>query len=123
LKALQRAAEEGKSVRAFGEVRAGWFGAEMAHPRYRIVHEGEPLPQALTPIYPTTARMPQATIRARVLEALDDGPLEDSLPGRLLARYRLPAFAESVKLLHRPPPGADLQTFAERSHPAWRRVK
>ncbi len=37
LKQFQRAAEEGLLVRAFGEVRGGFFGAEMVHPRYRIV--------------------------------------------------------------------------------------
>ncbi|MGH8766120.1 MAG: ATP-dependent DNA helicase RecG, partial [Burkholderiales bacterium] len=55
LKQFRRAADEGRSVRAFGEVRPGFFGAEMVHPRYRIVGPGEPLPQALTPVYPTTA--------------------------------------------------------------------
>ena len=43
LKQFQRAAEEGLLVRAFGEVRPGFFGAEMVHPRYRIVPAGEPL--------------------------------------------------------------------------------
>ena len=33
----------------------GLFGAEMAHPRYRFVQPGEPLPETLTPVYPTTA--------------------------------------------------------------------
>ena len=52
-----------KLVRAFGEVRPGFFGAEMAHPRYRIVKEGEPLPATLTPVYPTTAGLTQETLR------------------------------------------------------------
>jgi len=55
LKQFQRAAEDGLHVRAFGEVRSGFFGAEMAHPRYRLVKPGEPLPDALTPVYPATA--------------------------------------------------------------------
>ena len=58
---FQRAAEEGRRVRAFGEVRRGFFGAEMAHPRYRVVGDDDPLPQSLTPIYPTTAGLSQAT--------------------------------------------------------------
>jgi ATP-dependent DNA helicase RecG len=33
LKQFQHAAEQQRLVRAFGEVRTGWFGAEMAHPR------------------------------------------------------------------------------------------
>ena len=123
LKQFQRAAEEGLKVRAFGEIRGGWFGVEMAHPRYRIVEDDEPLPDALTPIYPTSAGVPQARLRAKVLEALDSGPLDDTVPGELRERYALPPLDESVRLLHRPPPGVDAAALVERSHPAWRRVK
>jgi len=116
LKQFQRAAEEGRRVRAFGEVRPGWFGAEMAHPRYRIVSEGEPLPDALTPIYPTTAGLSQADLRSQILQALDSEPLEDTLPSGFLEKLNLAGFAESVRLLHRPAPGADPAA-------AWRRMK
>ena len=116
LKQFQRATEEGKRVRAFGEVRGGFFGAEMSHPRYRIVAEGEPLPDALTPIYPTTAGLKQSDLRGFILEALDDGPLSDTLPGSLRARLGLVDFADAVRLLHRPQTGADPEA-------AWRRVR
>jgi ATP-dependent DNA helicase RecG len=110
-------------VRAFGEVRPGFFGAEMAHPRYRLVKPGEPLPEALTPVYPTTAGVSQAALRECVLRALDESDLDDSLPASLLKKYSLPGFAESVRLLHRPPPGTDLATLVERTHAAWTRMK
>jgi ATP-dependent DNA helicase RecG len=116
LKQFERAAEQGKRVRAFGEVRRGFFGAEMAHPRYRVVAPGEPLPTALTPIYPTTAGLKQADLRRYVLEALDAGPLDDTLPDSLLQRLDLVAFADAVRLLHRPQTGKDPEA-------AWRRVK
>jgi ATP-dependent DNA helicase RecG len=123
LKQLQRAAEEGLAVRAFGEVRSGWFGAEMAHPRYRLVRGDEPLAETLTPIYPTTAGLGQATLRKLVLDALSDTPLEDTLPAELRERYRLADIAESIRLLHQPPPGVDVAALAQRSHPAWQSVK
>ena len=123
LKQFQRAVEEGRKVRAFGEIRGGWFGIEMAHPRYRIVAADEPLPDALTPIYPAAAGVPQATLRVKVLEALDAGPLDDTVPPELRERYALPALDESLRLLHRPPPGIDAGLLGERTHPAWRRVK
>jgi ATP-dependent DNA helicase RecG len=116
LKQFQRAAEDGRRVRAFGEVRPGFFGAEMAHPRYRIVEAGEPLPEGLTPIYPTTAGVSQSALRARILQALDSGPLEDTLPAELRTRLRLEPFDGSVRRLHRPPPGEELSA-------AWRRVR
>jgi ATP-dependent DNA helicase RecG len=123
LKQFQRAAEQGLRVRAFGEVRPGFFGAEMAHPRYRIVREGEPLPDALTPIYPTTAGLPQRDLRTKVLQALDGEDLHDTLPEALRRRLALADFAESVRLLHRPPPGTNPNELMNRSHPAWRRIK
>jgi len=123
LKQFQRAAEEGLHVRAFGEVRSGFFGAEMAHPRYRLVKPGEPLPDALTPVYPATAGVSQAALRDCILRALDETELEDNLPASLLKKYRLPGFSESVRLLHRPPPGIDIAPLVERSHAAWQRMK
>ena len=116
LKQFQAAAQTGRYVRAYGEVKRGFFGAEMAHPRYRIVDAGEPLPQALTPIYPTTAGLSQAELRAQILSALDAGALEDTLPVGLRQRLGLVDFAKSVELLHRPQPGSDFEL-------AWRRVR
>jgi len=123
LKQFQRAAEDGLRVRAFGEVRPGFFGAEMAHPRYRIVRAGEPLPDALTPIYPTTAGLKQGDLRAFVLEALGSERLDDTLPESLRRGLGLAGFAESVRLLHQPPPGMAPGELVNRTHPAWRRVK
>ena len=116
---FREAAQKGQSVRAFGEVRLG----EMIHPRYRFVTGEEPLAQTLTPVYPSSVGVGQGTLRIKVLEALDAGPLEDTLPPQLRRRYALPAFEESVKLLHRPPPGIEARVLLERAHPAWRRMK
>ena len=123
LRQFQQAAESGRRVRAFGELRQGFFGAEMAHPRYRIVDAGEPLPQTLTPIYPAIEQLKQQDLRAAVLQALDSEVLDDTLPAQLRRRLKLADFADSVRLLHRPPPGTDLGALSNRSHPAWRRVK
>jgi ATP-dependent DNA helicase RecG len=120
---FKQAIEQGRHVRAFGEVRHGLLGAEMAHPRYRFVSAGEPLADRLTPVYPTTSGIGQAVLRAKVLEALDAGPLEDTVPPELRARYGLEDFDAAVRLLHRPPPGVDTAPLMDRTHPAWRRVK
>ena len=123
LKQFQRAAEQGRLVRAYGEVRGGFFGAEMAHPRYRIVAEDEPLPDTLTPIYPSTAGVSQTEIRESVLRELGRAPLEDTLPADIRQQYRLSAFGDSVRLLHQPPPGIELRSLVERTHEAWQRMK
>ena len=123
LKAFQRAAADGLLVRAFGEVRPGFFGAEMVHPRYRVVAPGEPLAQALTPIYPTTAGLSQYALRKLVLEALEAAALEDTLPEALRRRHGLADIAASIRSLHRPAPDAPAAELTGRTGPAWRRIK
>jgi ATP-dependent DNA helicase RecG len=112
----------GTRVRLYGEVRAGFFGGEMVHPRVRVVRKDEALPTALTPVYPTTAGVPQHELRGRIDAALR-GPLEDTVPEALRAPLALPPFAAAVCALHRPPAVAELAHYEDRMHPAWRRIK
>ena len=123
LKQFQRAADEGLLVRAFGEVRPGFFGAEMVHPRYRIVQAGEPLAQALTPVYPTTAGLSQHALRKLILDALDEAVLDDTLPEPVRRRHALAGIVESVRSLHQPAPDASAAELGDRTGAAWRRVK
>ncbi len=113
----------GARVRAFGEIRHGFVGPEMAHPRYRVLHGEAPIPQALTPVYPTTAGLRQDDLRRLIASALADCDLEDTLPPSLLEKLGLPPFREAVLLLHNPPPQVPQQELQERRHPAWRRMK
>src|SRR4030095_11678869 len=59
----QKALAPGRRVRVFGEVRDGHFGREMVHPQFAVVAPGSPLPDRLTPVYPTTAGLGQETLR------------------------------------------------------------
>jgi len=113
----------GVRIRALGEIRASMFGAEMVHPRYRVLRGHEPLPDALTPVYPTTAGLAQHTLRTLIKRALGSCDLQDTLAESLLAELKLGGFEEAVRYLHGPPPGADLSTLEARSHPAWTRMK
>jgi len=113
----------GRRLRLYGEVRPGFFGAEMVHPKVRVVEEGAALAASLTPVYPTTAGLSQATLRGFIAHALDTLLLDDTLDAALLDRLALGPFRESVLLLHRPPPDVDPASLAERTHPAWRRLK
>jgi ATP-dependent DNA helicase RecG len=113
----------GSRLRVFGEVRGGFFGAEIVHPRFHKVEEGEPLPDSLTPVYPTTAGLANAALRKLIGRALAEADLSDTLDPKLLARQGLPAFADAIRLLHAPPPGTPVEALMAHSHPAWRRVK
>jgi len=122
-KQLERARDEGRLLRIFGEIRHGFFGAEMVHPRYRLVAEGEASPQALTPVYPTTAGVSQSALRKLIRPALAGADLGELLDARWCAAQGLPTFAEAVHLLHSPPPGIAEFALQQRTHPAWRRIK
>ncbi len=119
----QAALAVGTRIRAFGEVRGGFFGAEMVHPRFHRVADDEPLPTELTPIYPLTAGVANSALQKLIGKALAEADLADTLPEDLRQRLNLPGFARSLRFLHMPPPGTDLATLQARNHPAWRRIK
>jgi ATP-dependent DNA helicase RecG len=113
----------GAKVRLVGEIRPGFFGAEMVHPRIRVVRGDEALPDRLTPVYPTTAGLSQAALRQAVARALERCDLSDTLPAGLVKRMALPSYEDSLRLLHDPPPDVALEALESRIHPAWQRVK
>jgi len=120
---LAAASAAGRRLRIFGEIRNGFHGPEMVHPRYRIVAAGEPLAQALTPVYPTTAGLGQTTLRKLIARALADVDLRELLDRDWCVQHGLPSFADAVTLLHAPPSTVAESTLQDRSHPAWRRIK
>jgi len=119
----QAALSEGSRLRAFGEVRGGFFGAEMVHPRFRKIADDEPLPTELTPIYPSTAGLANSALQKLIGKALAVGDLSDTLPDDLRQSLKLPGLARSLRFLHTPPTGTEVDTLHARNHPAWRRVK
>ncbi len=102
----QKSLAFGVRVRVRGEVRGGFFGREMVHPALRLVDDGSPLPSALTPVYPSSAQLPQAYLRKAIASALARAPLQELLPPALLPPG-LPSLREALHFLHHPPPDAE----------------
>ena len=119
----QKQLAPGSRLRVLGELRKGFFGAEMIHPRFRVLRADEPLPQSLTPVYPTTAGLSQVVLRRLVQRTLDAADLSDTLPTEVIGALKLPSFKQSIAYLHNPPPDARLEALDGRTHPAWRRIK
>jgi len=111
----------GQRVRVRGEVRQGYEGLEIVHPRLSAADA--PLANALTPVYPATAGLSQTILRRAIERALDEADLSDTLPEALQAHYALMPFDQAIHVLHRPPPDVSLALLRERGHPAWRRIK
>ena len=120
----RRALEVGRRVRVRGELRHGLFGLTLMHPTLSAA--GAPLADALTPVYPTAAGLPQPTLRRAIAQALARVDLSDTIPSHFLDENLLtPAWNGQVSLtfLHRPPPTARPAELEDRRHPAWQRLK
>ncbi len=137
----------GREVRVFGEVREGRSGLEMIHPK--LLPPAPRLPRAqsaaqptdvqdgdtattgpartvgeLTPIYPSTAGLPQQALRTLVAKARKVPAWQrELLPEQVRRVLGLPDWATTLATLHSPPADIDVAALESRAHSAWRRVK
>jgi len=118
----QKSLSVGKRVRVRGEARGGFFGLEMVHPSFKPVDEDTPLATALTPVYPTSAQLPQAYLRKAVASGLARADLSELLPEGVVPPG-MPSLREALHFLHHPSPTVSLATLQDHSHPAWQRLK
>lgn len=107
--------KEGSHLRVYGEVRHGYLGYEMVHPTCKKVGEKTEVAETLTPVYPTVAGLTQASLRKAISIALAHNGLHETLPASVYAKLSLPSFAASLKVLHHPPPDADLQALENKT--------
>ena len=120
----QQALAVGKRIRARGELRGGFLGRQMLHPSFQTA--GGELPKSLTPVYPTSAGLPQAYLRRAVQSGLSRAELADTIPAEYLKKIGLQpmwGLKSSLSFLHHPAPDVALTTLEDRSHPAWQRLK
>ena len=117
----------GVRLRVRGDVRGGFFGMEMVHPAVRPVDEDTPLPQALTPVYPSTAGVSQAYLRKAIDNALSRVHLPELLPEKIARTHldplNVPALLDAVRTLHHPHANSDENALIDGTHPAWTRIK
>ena len=102
----QKMLQPGARLRVFGDVRPGYFGMEIVHPQFKVVADDTPLPDRLTPVYPTTAGLAQETLRKLVARTLAADPAytNETLPEQTVARRKLWKFGDAIRFLHTPPP-------------------
>ncbi|MBA5807730.1 ATP-dependent DNA helicase RecG [Morganella morganii] len=123
--AMKNALAAGKQVTAYGEIRRGKNGPEIFHPEYKVRQSDTSveLQETLTPIYPTTEGVRQATLRKlldQALELLDTCAINELLPPELTrAMMSLP---QALKTLHRPPADTQLAELESGQHPALKRI-
>ena len=122
--AQKNAVTPGVLLRCFGEAKRGPRGLEMLHPEYRV-HNDELLTEVsetLTPIYPSTEGLRQATWRNltdAALQYLQRSQPDEYLAGSLAQGWSL---TDALQYIHRPPPDASLQLLELGKHPAQQRL-
>jgi len=115
----------GRRVTAYGEIKRGQRGAEIIHPEYRVQGEqgGVELQETLTPVYPTTEGIRQATLRNltdQALTLLESCAIAELLPSELSGG--LISLPDALRTLHRPPPDLRLSELETGRHPAQKRL-
>ncbi|MCL2891997.1 ATP-dependent DNA helicase RecG [Brenneria tiliae] len=123
--AMKNSLAPGQRVTAYGEIKRGKIGAEIIHPEYRIQGDTPQIePQeTLTPVYPATEGVRQATLRKltdQALALLDANPIDELLPEEL--GRSLISLPEALHILHRPPPDVQLGELEQGKHPAQQRL-
>ena len=118
--AMKNALVAGKQVTAYGEIRRGKNGPEIFHPEYKVRQSDTSveLQETLTPIYPTTEGVRQATLRK--LELLDTCAINELLPPELTRSMM--SLPQALKTLHRPPADTQLAELESGQHPALKRI-
>ncbi|MDP2073557.1 ATP-dependent DNA helicase RecG [Hydrogenophaga sp.] len=124
--AHQKTLALGQRVRVRGELRGGFLGWTMVHPAFHAA--GGELPDALTPVYPTSAQLPQAYLRKVVASGLRRADLGENLPPALLGGLNAVVrgtwtLRDALQFLHHPGADVSLDALEDRSHPAWQRLK
>jgi ATP-dependent DNA helicase RecG len=121
---MQKALEVGRPVRLRGEVRGGFMGRTMMHPT--VQGAGGSLATALTPVYPSSAELPQAYIRKAVqgglAQALRSQAFDETIPAQYLPPHSW-GLAPALQFLHHPSPSVSMAQLEDKTHPAWQRLK
>ena len=115
----------GTQLQLFGETRRGLQGPDMIHPEYKIIQGDAPqlAETSLTPVYPTTEGVQQASLRKlseQALTYLNDAALPELMPPAL--RPGGMDLAAAIRTLHRPPLDVSLSELQEGTHPAQQRL-
>jgi ATP-dependent DNA helicase RecG len=122
----QKQFEKGNWLRCFGEVRSAQGELEMIHPETEAINvdNPSPLPQTLTPIYPTTEGLHQISIKRilqQAIEKLKSEGIAETLPQDWLDKNNFPGFTSAMIDLHRPENRRDSELIAQYKHPAQNR--
>lgn len=116
--------EIGQHIKCFGEIKRGRHGPEIIHPEYKKADPNQSIDveETLTPVYPTTEGLKQASLRNiadQALSRLEKYQVQELIPQTSSDQLTL---KQALVLCHRPPVDASFQQLEMGSHPAQQRL-
>ncbi len=125
--AQQKKLQAGVELFAFGEVRRFGRSWQMVHPEITYIKDGQeaPLLESLTPVYPTTEGLHQASwrnLQRQALTKLAQQPIEDLMPQELIEQWALMGITEALLWLHQPPKNTPIESINSEQSPAIKRL-
>jgi ATP-dependent DNA helicase RecG len=122
----QQLLEKGNWLRCYGELRSAMGDLEMIHPECELIDADnpQPLPATLTPVYPTTEGLHQASLKRilqQVIVKLKSDGIAETLPQDWLDQNKFPGFTSAMIDLHSPESRKDSALIAANRHPAQHR--
>ena len=119
----------GVLISCFAEVRQGYAGLEMIHPEYKILSSTDACATepCLTPVYPLTEGLRQATLRKAIKQALEicaknRNALPDWLPDSELQSLQYPKLFDAIQTLHAPGETISAEDLKNGNLPALKRL-
>ncbi len=116
--------EVGQWLKCFGEIKRGRHGPEIIHPEYQKSDNNKTvaLEETLTPVYPTTEGLKQASLRSiseQALSRLQKYQVQELLPVDNQNTYTL---KQALVTCHRPPVDESYQLLEQGTHPCQQRL-
>ncbi len=118
----------GTLLSCFGEIRNGYRGLEIIHPEYKIIYSTDNITEpCLSPIYPLTEGLRQATLGKAVKQALSyyldhSNDLTDWLPQVILSKFNFPTLKAALQTLHQPEQQVTAAQLQQGNSPALKRL-
>ncbi|MFT6836482.1 MAG: ATP-dependent DNA helicase RecG, partial [Francisellaceae bacterium] len=102
----------GRKILLYGQVRISSYLAEMIHPEWKIIPNGElTLAKHLTPLYSTLKGIGSKRIQSYIQQILKPENLtavQDLMPEKYKQKHNLVPLGEAINFLHSPEQGVEL---------------
>ena len=115
--------EVGQWLKCFGEIKRGRHGPEIIHPEYTKSdgNQSVAVEETLTPVYPTTEGLKQASLRSiseQALSRLQKYQVQELMP----ASNQQLTLKQALVTCHRPPVDTSYELLEQGNHPCQQRL-